>query len=143
MIKTAERRMYDLIISAQTKSTGAADAQDELGATVNSLFFNAKSADKEYLTAGIAASKTNADLTNFAYIAAVTTKNPDSIFDEITLEQTAYTTTGYYSLYPAADYKESGNTAAQFRVMTHMALRLAMSTILLTLKMLPTSTNGS
>ncbi len=114
MIKTAERRMYDLIISAQTKSTGAADAQDELGATVNSLFFNAKSADKEYLTAGIAASKTNADLTNFAYIAAVTTKNPDSIFDEITLEQTAYTTTGYYSLYPAADYKESGNTAAQF-----------------------------
>ena len=114
MIKTAERRMYDLIISAQTKSTGAADAQDELGATVNSLFFNAKSADKEYLTAGIAASKTNADLTNFAYIAAVTTKNPDSIFDEITLVQTAYTTTGYYSLYPAKDYKESGNTAAQF-----------------------------
>ena len=112
MIKTAERRMYDLIISAQTKSTGAADAQDELGATVDSLFFNAKSAPAEYLTDGI--DDGNAELTNYAYIAAVTVNKKVTISDIITLEKSALTTTGYYSLYPAKDYKESDNTAAQF-----------------------------
>ena len=112
MVKTAERRMYELIVSTYRRSTGATDAKAELNDTVTSLFFNAKSAPAEYLTKGV--DDGNALLTNYAYIAAVTVDGKIAYNDSITLVPSARVTTGYYSMYPSADYVQTGNVAEQF-----------------------------
>ncbi len=107
MIKSAEQAMYNLVVAEQAKTSGAADEKKALNSDLYSLYFNVKNLPVNYTTSYAVAS--NAALTNYSYIAAVTTVADSTWASDYSIDTLATTTTGHYSLYPQADYAETGN----------------------------------
>ena len=108
MINSAERGMYELL--TKTPYTAASSDKKDLNSTINGLYFNAKSAPVEYATD--ASTLGNALYSNYAYIV-----NVGKTVNTSNGREWQWTTTygnGFYSLYPAADYAQSGNVADRY-----------------------------
>ena len=104
MIKEAEEGMYNLLTSVPY--TAASVDKADLSATLNGLYFNAKSAPGVYSVAPSTVDASRATYTNYNYyVAVVDTDAKDNPY--------AFSTTlkaGYYSLYPMADYIDNDTT---------------------------------
>ena len=112
MINNAEQGMYDLL--AKSLYTAKTTDKTALGATLKGLYFNVGSAPAEYSVDPSTLSPTNFEYSNYNYlVAAVSGKSSANTKDD-TLKFTSTLGKGYYSLYPADDYKQNSNTAYQF-----------------------------
>ena len=108
LVKAAEQAMYNLVTSTSTRSTGASDEKKALNSDLYSLYFNAATLPANYTTKS--ADHGNAALKNYAYLKAVTLgAGSDLVQDKTQMTVTTKTGAGYFSLYPQADYKQTGN----------------------------------
>ena len=108
LVKAAEQAMYNLVTSTSTRSTGASDEKKALNSDLYSLYFNAATLPANYTT--VSAAHGNAALKNYAYLKAVTLgAGSDLVQDKTQMTVTTKTGAGYFSLYPQADYKQTGN----------------------------------
>jgi glucan-binding YG repeat protein len=92
MVETAEQGMYDLLTTSVSNTSGS---KTDLAATINSLYFNVKTAPATYETAWKTAG--NAQYVNFTYYYATRVGEDGN-------------GAAHYSLYPQADYAETGNS---------------------------------
>ena len=106
MIKEAEVGMYNLLTTTSSYTASSTADKTELSATLNGLYFNAKSAPGVYSVAPSTVDASRATYTNYNYVVAVVdTDAKDNPY--------AFSTSlkpGYYSLYPMADYIDNDTT---------------------------------
>lgn len=104
MIKAAEEGMYNLLTTTSSYTASATADKSNLNATINGLYFNAKSAPETY--AVNPSTEGNAAYTNYNYYVAVVTNGADKNPYNFSTTLKA----GFYSLYPMADYIDDDTT---------------------------------
>ncbi len=104
MIREAEVKMYQLLVSANTRFRASANPDKAaLGGTLEGLYFNVGNAPVGYSTAPSTLS-TNVDYSNYNYLVAAVAG--DSTVKGNNLYFGSKLSKGYYSLYPMADYMD-------------------------------------
>ena len=108
MVKAAEQGMYDMLTNSVYRASKTASVE-ELNNTMEGLYFNVGSVPTTYTTAYKTVNSNNVEYKNYSYFYIVESlvKN-----DMVNVQLTKGNK--YYSLYPMADYAQTGNTNAVY-----------------------------